>query len=310
MRGKFFTVFFCAVALHGLTNISLGQQQILFTQYMFNGLALNPAYAGSDSTLNLTILAREQWLGFDEAPTNQMFSGHTSLGLLDRMGLGLQVEREKIAVTEVLNFYASYAYKIPIGRGKLAMGLQAGVTNQKQNLSDLALPPGVTDPSLDENVSTLLPNFGGGLYYRTSRFDIGFSVPFLVQNSFDKSDIISAAQQLRHYFLSGGYLFDLSPSLKFRPHVLVKSVTGAPVNFDLSANFFIKEMVWVGLSLRNLNSLNTILGMQLSKRLKIGLAYDFVTSDLGQVNSGSGEFMLNYRVFKGVPEKVISPRYF
>ena len=310
MKGNFFSGLLLAVALNGLTDQSLGQQQILFTQYMFNGLALNPAYAGSDSTLNLTILAREQWLGFEGAPSNQVFSGHTSLGPFNKMGVGLQIEREEIAVTEVLNLYASYAYKIPLGHGSLAMGLQAGLTNQKQTLTELALPPGVVDPSFDENVSTMLPNFGAGLYYRTNRFYAGFSVPFLLENSFDKSDIILAARQLRHYFLSGGYLFDLSPSLRFKPHILVKSVTGAPVNVDLNANFLIKEIVWAGLSLRNLNSFNALLEIQLNKRLKMGFAYDFVTSDLGKVNSGSGEFMLNYRVFKGVPERVISPRYF
>ncbi len=310
MKGKFFCRLLVVVTVTGFTTLGFGQQQVLFTQYMFNGLALNPAYAGSDSTLNLTVLAREQWMGFEGAPSNQMFSAHTPLGPFKEMGLGLLMEREKIAVTELLNFYASYAYKILLGPGSLAFGLQAGLTHQSQQLTGLALPPGVTDPSFDENVTTLLPNFGAGVYYRTSRFYAGFSVPFLLENSFDESDIILAARQLRHYFLTAGYLFDLSPSLKFKPQILVKSVTGAPVNIDLNANFLIREKVWAGLSLRNMNSLNALMEIQLNRRFKIGMAYDLVTSDLGQVNSGSGEFMLNYRVFSGVPERVISPRYF
>ncbi len=308
MKSKFLAVL--AMVLSGLYQASLAQQQILFTQYMFNGLAINPAYAGSDSTLNLTVQAREQWLGFDGAPSNQIFSGHLPAGPFKQMGIGLQIEREKVAVTELLNFYASYAYKIPVGKGILAMGLQAGLTNQQQQLTDLALPPGVTDPSFDENVSTVLPNFGAGIYYQADRFYAGFSIPFLLQNSFDESDLILSARQVRHYFLSGGYLFDLSPTLKFKPQVLVKSVPGAPVNMDLNASFLIREKVWAGVSMRNLNSFNALLELQLNNKFKVGFAYDLVTSDLGRVNSGSGEFMINYRVFKGVPGRVISPRYF
>ena len=310
MKSKFFAVLSFAMVLSGSYQASLAQQQILFTQYMFNGLAINPAYAGSDSTLNLTVQAREQWLGFDGAPSNQIFSGHLPVGPFKEMGLGLQIEREKVAVTELLNFYASYAYKIPMGRGTLALGLQAGLTNQQQQLTDLALPPGVTDPSFDENVSTVLPNFGAGMYYQSDRFYAGFSIPFLLQNSFDESDLILSARQVRHYFLSGGYLFDVSPALKFKPQVLVKSVPGAPLNLDLNASFLIREKVWAGVSMRNLNSFNALLELQLNNKFKVGFAYDLITSDLGRVNSGSGEFMINYRVFKGTPSRVISPRYF
>ena len=310
MKSKFLWNFLLSLALCCVGHLCRGQQQIMFTQYMFNGLALNPAYAGSDETLNLTVLAREQWLGFDGGPSNQMFSGHMPVGPQKKVGIGLLAEREKIAVTEVLNFYASYAYKIPVRNGNLALGLQAGLTSQTQELTNLALPPGITDPSFAQNVSALLPNFGTGIYYSTSRFYAGFSVPLLLQNSFDKSDVVLQAKQLRHYFITTGYLFDLNPFLKLKPHVLVKSVPGAPVNIDLNANLLIRESLWLGLSFRNLNSLNALLEIQFNNKLRLGFAYDFINSELGNVSSGSGEIMLNYRVAKKVPERILSPRYF
>ncbi|MDN5217258.1 type IX secretion system membrane protein PorP/SprF [Fulvivirgaceae bacterium BMA12] len=305
LRNFLFTVLTCSLA-----DISFGQQQVMFTQYMFNGLALNPAYAGSDETLNLTILAREQWLGFDGGPTNQMFSGHLPLGPQKKIGVGLTVEKEKIAVTEVMNFYASYAYKIPVKNGHLALGLQGGLTHHSQELTALTLPPGVVDPSFDENISSLLPNFGTGIYYSSKRFYAGFSIPMLIQNSFDNRDAVLVAKQARHYFLTSGYLIDLNPTLKLKPHILIKSVEGAPLNIDLNANLLIKELVWLGASFRNLNSLNALLEIQLNRQLRLGFAFDFINSELGNVSSGSGEIMLNYRVSKKVPERVLSPRYF
>ena len=184
------------------------------------------------------------------------------------------------------------------------------MTNQRQELTSLALPPGVTDPSFDENLSAVLPNFGTGIYYRSERFYAGFSIPFILQNSFDDSSDMLQARQLRHYFLTAGYLFDLNPHLKLKPHVLVKSVAGAPVNIDLNANLLVREVVWLGLSLRNLNSVNALLEVQLNNKLRLGFAYDFINSELGNVSSGSGEIMLNYRVAKRVPERILSPRYF
>ena len=130
------------------------------------------------------------------------------------------------------------------------------------------------------------------------------------KNSFDDSSDMLQARQLRHYFLTAGYLFDLNPHLKLKPHVLVKSVAGAPVNIDLNANLLVREVVWLGLSLRNLNSVNALLEVQLNNKLRLGFAYDFINSELGNVSSGSGEIMLNYRVAKRVPERILSPRYF
>ncbi len=310
MKRRFLRNFLVTVLLCSLAEIGLCQQQVMFTQYMFNGLALNPAYAGSDETLNLTLLAREQWLGFDGGPANQMFSGHLPLGPQKKIGVGLTVEKEKIAVTEVMNFYASYAYKIPVKNGHLALGLQGGLTHHSQELTALALPPGVVDPSFDENISSLLPNFGTGIYYSSKRFYAGFSIPMLIQNSFDNRDAVLVAKQARHYFLTSGYLIDLNPTLKLKPHILIKSVEGAPLNIDLNANLLIRELVWLGASFRNLNSLNALLEIQLNRQLRLGFAFDFINSELGNVSSGSGEIMLNYRVSKKVPERVLSPRYF
>ena len=163
--------------LLGTVSTSMAQQQLLFTQYMFNKAAVNPAYAGSDEALNVTALLRRQWIGFDGGPSYQAFTIHKSID--DKpMAIGAVLNREKVAVSEALNFYALYAYKIKTNAGLLSLGLQAGITHHQQNLSDLRLPQGVSDPSFDENLSKVLPNPGTATFFNTDKYYVGLSAPF------------------------------------------------------------------------------------------------------------------------------------
>jgi type IX secretion system PorP/SprF family membrane protein len=287
-----------------------GQQAVMYTQYMFNGLIINPAYAGSDKYLNATLQARQQWIGFNGAPTSQMFSAHNS-SANQKMGVGILLQRESMGVNQTFNGYIMYAYKIKFKKSTLSMGLQAGVSNYKQRLTELTIPQGVNDPSFANDVSYTLPNFGAGLYYNTQRFYIGFAVPYLLQNTFDKSDAMLSARQSRNYFLNSGYVFDLSPSLKLKPNFLVKYVNGAPVNVDINLNLLIKEGLWIGGSYRMNNSINPLIEMLVTPKLRIGLAYDIPISKMAGIYSGSPEVMLNYRfVKKKKSSRVLSPRYF
>lgn len=297
-----------AVALVVLLGIvkAQAQQQVMFTQYMFNGLALNPAYAGSHETVSMTAMAREQWTGLDGAPRTQTFSIHSPIKL-QRMSLGLLLLHDNIGVTDQTGAYASYAYCIPMGNGKLAFGLQGGVSYYNAMFSKVSS----TDPTFaNGDVREAMPSIGFGMYYNTSRFYAGISVPQLNQSEFDKNNSDSDSRLVRHYFATAGYVFDLGPSLKLKPNLLVKMVQGAPMEFDLNANLLIKELFWVGLSWRSFDSIDAILQLQLNEQFQFGYAYDFATTtDLSRVNGGSHELMLNYRfTFKSA--RIITPRYF
>jgi type IX secretion system PorP/SprF family membrane protein len=285
---------------------SSAQQQIMFTQYMFNGLALNPAYAGSHEAISMSALAREQWTGLDGAPSTQTFSIHAPIRK-QRMALGLLFLHDKIGVTNQTGAYASYAYRIPINKkGKLAFGLQGGVSYYNAEFTKVSQ----TNPVFDHDVRAMRPTIGFGMYYNTDRFYVGVSVPQLNQTALDRANPDPDSKIVRHYFATAGYVFDLSPALKLKPNVLLKAVAGAPIQFDLNANLLIKEVIWAGLSWRSFDSFDAILQLQVTDQLQVGYAYDFATTtDLSRVNGGSHELMLNYRfVFNRT--RIITPRYF
>jgi type IX secretion system PorP/SprF family membrane protein len=286
---------------------TFSQQQVMFTQYMFNGLAINPAYAGSHETISLTALAREQWTGIEGAPSTQTFSIHSPIKK-QRMSLGLLLLHDRIGVTDQTGVYGSYAYRIPISdRGLLSFGLQGGFSFYKANFSQIS----PTDPVFaNGDVREIQPNIGFGLYYNTEKFFIGASAPQLIETQFDKNNTDSDSKLLRHYFLTAGYVFELSPSLKLKPSGLIKYVDGAPLEIDLNANLLINEIIWVGFSWRSFDSVDLILQLQITDQLQFGYSYDIATtSDIRRVDGGSHEVTLNYR-FSLSKGKVISPRYF
>ena len=295
------TVSILLIALTGY-----GQQQAMYTQYMFNGLAINPAYAGSQESLTLTALGREQWVGFEGAPSSQTFSAHAPLRN-DKIALGGVVFRDKIGLTEQYGAYLIYAYRIRMDRGTLSAGLQAGFNDYRAAFSRANVPDDDWAFYVDE-LQGFLPNFGAGLYYSTDRFYAGFSLPQLLTNAYPGQEG-SVAQQYRHWFLSTGYVFDLNPDLKLKPNLLVKAVEGAPVEVDINANLLIRELFWIGASYRSFDAVSALLEFQATPRFRIGYAYDYTLTGLQQVNSGSHELMLNYRFLRR-DKKMLTPRYF
>ena len=284
------------------------QQQVMFTQYMFNGLAINPAYAGSHDHASATFLAREQWVGLDGAPASQTFSLHSPINASGSASLGGLVIHDKIGVTNQTTAYLAYAYRIRFeGSARLAFGLQAGFSNYNSRLSQIS----TTDPTFasgDININR--PNFGAGIYFNTNRFYAGVSVPQMVRSRLDVNNTDSDSRLERHYFATAGYVFDLNQDLKLKPNLLIKYVENAPVEFDINANLLIKELVWVGLSYRSFDSFDALFQIQVSKQFQFGYSYDFATTtDLRRVNSGSHEIMLQYNFVFG-KKRIISPRYF
>ena len=290
-----------------------GQQEAMFTQYRVNGLAINPAYAGSHQTLELTALAREQWTGLEGAPSTQTFTAHSPLSNRS-IGLGLSVIHDKIGITSQFGVYGAYSYRIQFqNKGVLSMGLQAGFTQYQEDLTQLqGSIRNPNDPNFSQDqVSKFMPNFGAGLYYYTRRFYMGLSSPYLVQNKLENVETLdSEARQKRHYFYTTGYVFDLSRSVKFKPNLLFKVVEGAPLEVDINANFLFQELLWVGVSYRSFDSFDAILQLNVTEQFSIGYAYDFATTtELKRLHSGSHELMLNYRL-KPPRRRMLTPRYF
>jgi type IX secretion system PorP/SprF family membrane protein len=288
-----------------MTEVAFAQQQVMFTQYMFNNLAINPAYAGSQEALSMTALARTQWIGIEGAPKTQTFSAHTPIPRKN-IGVGLQFIRDEIGVSVENSFVASYAYKVGLGKGKLSMGMQAGFSNFQNNLNDLSISD---DGLFAGGIQIFVPNVGMGFWYNTKRFYAGLSAPYLLNRQLQGNGVDLNTKQVRHYYAQLGYVFDINSDLKIKPHMLAKIVDGAPVAMDFSANLIIKDIVWVGASYRSFDSIDFLFELQINQQMKVGYAYDYTVSDLNKVNSGSHEVFVQY-IFAFSRYKVVTPRYF
>lgn len=270
-----------------------GQQQVMYTQYMFNGLAINPAYAGTAEALSITALGRWQWTGIEGAPNTQTLSAHAPIEGR-RIGLGLTVTRDEIAVTRETGVYASYAYRLNLGKGYLSMGLQGGFSALKGNYGDVyTLNP---DPSFQGQSTAFLPNVGAGLFYYSSKFYAGLSAPLLLEDKMKDGGLVTYTQT-RHYFFTTGMVFNLSDKIKAKPNVLVKLVEGAPVSVDYNLSFLLSNVVWLGVSYRRPESINFLVEFNINPKFRVGYAYDRVIEpSLRTATASSHELMLNYRI--------------
>lgn len=293
------------------------QQDAQYTQYMYNTLSINPAYAGSRGGLSILGLHRSQWVGLDGGPRTQTFSLHSPIGESKRVGLGLNVVNDEIFITNETYVDGSFSYTIPTSdTGKLAFGLSAGIHLLDVNYTQAAAFNG-GDPLLSSNIDNRLsPQVGVGLFYHTQKFYAGLSVPNLLetehfddsQNTNDPNATFLARERV-NYYLTTGYVFDITPDFKFKPAGLAKWVQGAPLQVDLTANALLYDKLTLGLAYRWSAALSALVGFQITDGLMIGLAYDRETTDLQQFNDGSYEIFLRYEVFKN-PKRLISPRFF
>ncbi len=299
-----------ALALFLCTSL-LAQQDPQFTQYMFNLLALNPAYAGSEERVSLKALSRHQWVGFDGAPTTQTLTVHTPLGR-ESIALGGTVMRDSHGPITQYTFMADVAYRIFMGDAKLAFGLKGGLNLFQGQFADLN-PLVAGDQVFQQNVSTKLdPQFGFGVMYYSDRYFIGLSTPKLLRTEFFQTDslaFVSLPGQRPHYFLTGGYVFDLGTYHKFKPTFLVKAVQGAPISFDLTANFLFFDKFWLGAMYRHTDAVGALAQYHITGDLTVGYAYDYPLSTLRNYSGGSHEIMLGF-AFGNKLKGVRSPRYF
>lgn len=284
------------------------QQDSQFTQYMYNPVNFNPAYAGSREVLSIFGMHRTQWVGLDGAPVTNTVSVHTPITNSD-IGIGVSFVNDRIGPSDENTISVDISYTVPTSDYyKLAFGLKATANLLNVDFTKLTQQPG--DPELQYNIDNRFsPNIGAGVFWYSENSYIGLSVPnFLETRHFDGTNN-SVARERMHYHFIGGYVFDLNPTLKFKPSVLVKAVDQAPLQVDFSANFLFNEKLTLGVAYRWSAALSAMVGFQITDGLMAGYSYDAETTKLANYNSGSHEIFLRFELFKNY-DKIISPRFF
>lgn len=283
-----------------------GQQDPQYTQYMYNMNVINPAYAGSRENLSFGLLYRSQWAGIDGAPETGTFFGHTPVG--QKVGLGLSVISDRVGPVKETNAYADFSYTLKLGgEHRLAFGVKAGATFHDIGLADLDL----IDPNDEffQNINTTTPNIGAGFFYYTDKYYLALSVPNILNSVHLDADGNKLGSEEAHYFLTGGYVFQLSPKTKLKPSFLVKSAFGAPTSFDVNLNALFFEKFEIGASYRLDDSFSGLVNFAITQNIRVGYSYDNVTSDIKKYAPASHEFILLFDL--NFPKRVSrSPRYF
>lgn len=279
------------------------QQEPLYSQYMFNMLGINPAYAGNREVLSLTGTHRSQWAGIKGAPVSDIFSGDFAVKK-KKIGLGMQVMRDEIGITKTTTLNFSFAYRLRLNNGVFSMGLLSGITSLKGYYSNVLLAGDPADPAFSNNINAWAPNIGAGLFYNTDNFFLGFSVPNLMnKNVLDNGSRIA---RIQNYYLIAGCSFKATHDITLKPSLLLRTVSGAPLNMDVNMNVWFFNLVAVGISYRTSQMLLGMLQFQVNRQMRFGYTYDWPLSGL---RSGSHELLLRYE-FGYEKRRVLSPRHF
>lgn len=297
-----------------LTSVSYAQQDAQFTQYMYNTMAINPAYAGIREKMSIFALHRTQWVGLNGAPVTNNLSLHTPING-GNMGLGFSILNDKIGPSDETDFGVNFSYNIQTSQTyKLAFGIKGSVNLLNIDFNKLTYFT-AADKNFENNIDNKFsPNVGAGVYFYSDNTYIGLSVPNLLETKhFDRyannGAVSYIAKERLHYFLTAGHVFDLSADVKFKPSILTKVTQGAPVQVDLSTNFLINEKFVLGAAYRWSAAVSAMVGFQVSDSWFIGYGYDLETTRLAHYNSGSHELFLRYELFNKY-DRIVSPRFF
>ena len=286
---------------------SYAQQDPQYTQYMYNMNVINPAYAGSKENLSFGLLYRTQWTGIDGAPRTGTFFGHLPVG--EKVGLGLSIIADEIGPVRETNAYADFSYTLQLGgEHRLAFGVKAGATFHDIGLVgiDLIDP---NDPFFSQNINEVTPNIGAGFFYYTNNYYLALSVPNILDSVHLDANGFEIGSETSHYFLTGGYVFQLSPNTKLKPSFMVKSAFDAPTSFDVNVNALFFERFEIGASYRLDDSFSGLVNFAITPTVRVGYAYDAVTSDIREFANSSHEVFLLFDL--NFPRKVSrSPRFF
>ncbi|PWH81913.1 hypothetical protein DIS18_11625 [Algibacter marinivivus] len=291
--------------------VGVAQQLPQFTQYMYNTISINPAYAGSREALSVVGLHRSQWVGFRGGPITQTLSIHTPLRN-DRVGVGLSFIEDDLGPQNFTYLYGDFSYSIPTGKdGKLAFGLKGGFTQFSFDSNFRLDEDNANDPLIYGTADRWAPNIGAGVYWSTNRVYASLSAPRILNNDANNQNDFEALDRISYYFTAGGVI-DLTKTIKFKPAALIKATNGAPISYDLTGNFLFNEKLWLGASYRineQTAAIGGIVDFQVSRQLRIGYAYEKPISEIADYTTGTHEVLLMYE-FKFLSSKLKSPRYF
>jgi len=307
---KYITIIFMLV----LAGAASAQQTATYAQYMFNGLAINPAYAGSQEAMTVAFLGRAQNVGLPGAPNTQTFTAHTPL-LNKRMGVGALFIKDNLSVINQTGVHFSFAYRIPLKRDEayLSFGMQGGASfyNAEYSNLDLFNNPGTgsSDPLFANDIRRARPNIGAGLYYNSKRSYLGVSMPSMANNVFDRGEDLQTVIQTKPIIINGGHVFTLSRVLKLKPNFLFLMIDGKFADFDLNMSMLFDEVLWLGGSYKSSNQLVGFTQFKINDQLQVGYSYTMTNGPIRVIELGSHEFMATYR-FLYNKRGVISPRYF
>lgn len=300
--------------LLGISTELCAQNEPMFTQYTFNELFINPAYAGSNDALSISSVFREQWVNIDGAPRTKTLTAHAPF-YQSRVGLGLTLYKDDIGVASQTGIFGNYSFKIPLETGTLALGVLGGVSGYQERLLDVKT--NTPDVSFSSNTPMFfVPNFGLGVYYYTKHYYLGLSAPRLIENTLiiDQNNSVQGVDGKfagigLHYFLASGIILDIGQLVKIRPAVLVKAVVNAPVEFDFNMAALFVNTLWLGAGFRSGDALNFLSAIQINNQLRVGYSFDYTFTKLSSYAGGTHEFSVNY-LFAFNGRKISSPRYF
>ncbi len=309
MKGRISIVILLVLVLQP---VLMAQQVPITSQYLTNGLVINPAYAGTREALSANLSYRKQWARITGAPQFQTLSLHSPINNKEKVSLGLMADYLTYGVTKDVGIYAFYAYSVRMGKGKLSMGLKGGLDLSNTNYNRLQFPDGnPVDPLLTGDMKYTLPNVGAGLYYYTDKYFAGLSVPSLLTYRRDETDQFKVTPDYTHFktYFSAGTLIRFADAFKVKPSVLVRYSMQEPLEVDLNANLIFGDLLWVGSSYRMAEkAVVALLDLQITPQLKLGYSYDYQLGHLSNYTSGTHEVSIRYEFEYSVT--ATSPRYF
>lgn len=284
------------------------QQEPQYTQYQYNTMTVNPGYTGSRGYPSFIALYRDQWVGIDGAPRTFSLGLDTPLKLFS--GLGLSIVRDELGPVQETYFDGNFSHSLVINRKghRISFGLKAGGKHFSVDWSrGIHKDP---DVLFNENINgKFLPSLGAGIFFYTNKAYVGLSTPNVLYNEYYDETIETVGQDRMHLYFITGYVFQLSPILKFKPSAYVKYVDGSPLIADGSLNFLFNEVLNVGASYRWDDSVSALLGFRISPEFDIGYSYDYPITDVSNYNSGSHELFIRFHLMPKVL-KIKSPRFF
>lgn len=296
--------------LLGVGFVGFSQQDPLNSMYVFDKMLINPAFTGSSDWAVGTIKAREQYTGLEGNPSTQTFNFHTPLSRR-RMGIGVKVINDEIAVVKNLNASLLYSYHLNFGGGKLSFGLEAGMIKREINFSELILDQQNDNAFPLQTESATVPDVSWGLYYQKKQTYVGFSHYHLLKSSFNDSEQ-SDSKLFNHFNFLAGNVFKLNKKWNLEASALVKLVSGAPLQIDLNSIIYYKEFIGAGLQYRTEDAFVLFLKINITENIRLAYGYDVVTSDLSDVATGSHEILLSYGIKLPPPpsQKEVHPRFY